>query len=791
MRMLLVFGTLVLCSFSTNGQIAVPMSQYNFERTGANLEERILSPANVDPARFGKLFSRSVDDTVYALPLIVPNLELGGQRRNVLYVATMSNTVYAFDADDSAKTQPYWSRNLGTPSLAGSTWIGPVNHGILGTPFIDLTGGALYVVALVRNGTDRNLWVHALDIQTGNPKYNSPQLLSFPFAGSASQTNVPGGLQRAGLLVMNDVLYIAFANIVPTGMDQHWWQEGFVQSFNARDLSQRMGVFQTTPTGQKGGIWQAGRGIATDGSAIYIATAGGDYDGVTNYGSSAVKLSAGNLNVLDWFAPINHRDLFLKNIDLSANGITLIPNSFLMYAGGKEGVIYLMNRNGLGGLENPPTVPLQRFQASAGCGLTDCAQTLGTAFWRRQTDGVLYVWDRGDSLKAYNFVSDRFVTTAASVNAVKRPMTGGPAVSANGSDLASGIVWAVTMEVNDSGAQAPGTLRAFRATDVSQEIYNSDVNKSRDAVGNFTKFAPPVVANGKVYVPTHSNSVSVYGLLCANNVSPLVSTERGTLNAGASDTYTQSLTVTNTAPYALGAPFDVVLDNLTFGVALKTATGETSCAAPAGSPLVRAMSAPLWLAPGAAFTVTLEFTAASSDIGFNVRVLNGSIDRPNQPPTASFTYTCTGLTCSFNASTSVDSDGTVIGYAWDFGDGGSGLGVSASRTYSTAGTYTVGLRVTDNSGGTGTTSKTVTVTASPANIVLNVKGYKVRAQMKADLTWSGATSGSVDVYRNGAAIVRTANNGFYTDSIAKKGSYQYRVCEAGGNVCSNAVTIKF
>jgi hypothetical protein len=246
---------------------------------------------------------------------------------------------------------------------------------------------------------------------------------------------------------------------------------------------------------------------------VYLSTAGGSYDGVSNLGSSTLKFTGRSLKLADWFTPKNHEYLFLQNIDMSAGGVTLIPSSTLMFSGGKEGVIFLLNRNDMGKLEGAAGGPLQRFQASYGCGQKDCAQTLGTAFWRRQNDGVLYVWDRRDVLRAYNFVNARFVTTPAAVSAVKPGMTGGPSVSANGSAVGSAIVWAVTTQSTRSGGRAPGTLRAFRASDVSQEIYNSDMNKARDAVGDFTKFAPPVVANGKVYVPTQSNAVSVYGLL--------------------------------------------------------------------------------------------------------------------------------------------------------------------------------------------------------------------------------------------------------------------------------------
>src|SRR6185436_2915530 len=369
-------GLILAAPLWVSAQVTSPMSQYNYARTGANLDEWTLAPSNVDSTHFGKLFSRDVDECVYALPLIVPNLNMSGQRRNVLFVATMGNTVYALDADDPARAQPYWSRNLGTPAR-GDSWIGPDHHGILGTPFIDVPSGTLYVVTLIQKDGESNLWVHAVDIYTGAAKYNSPQMLSFPFAGAATLTNVKGGLQRAGLLMINDVLYIAFANIVPDPKYQHWSQEGFVQTFNARDLKQRLAVFQSTPVGRKGGIWQGGRGIATDGLGnIYVATAGGSYDGVTDFGSSIVKLAAGNLKMVDWFTPNNHEYLFLQNIDMSAGGVTLIPNSPLMFSGGKEGVIFLLNRHDMGKLEGASGGPLQRFQASKGCGRQDCAQTL-------------------------------------------------------------------------------------------------------------------------------------------------------------------------------------------------------------------------------------------------------------------------------------------------------------------------------------------------------------------------------------------------------------------------------
>jgi PKD repeat protein len=166
----------------------------------------------------------------------------------------------------------------------------------------------------------------------------------------------------------------------------------------------------------------------------------------------------------------------------------------------------------------------------------------------------------------------------------------------------------------------------------------------------------------------------------------------------------------------------------------------------------------------------------------------------NAPPSASFTFGCTDLSCTFNGSGSTDSDGNITSYAWSFGDNTTGSGATTSHTYSGGGTYTVMLTVTDDGGLTDSDSRSVTVTAPPSgSITLTASGYKVRGLQKADLTWSGAGSSSVDVFRDGAKLVTTANDGFHTDNINARGggSYSYRICEAGTSTCSNTVTVTF
>ncbi len=496
--------------------IDVLQSQYNQERTGTNKEERLLRPAIVNAAQFGKVFARRVDATVFALPLIASGVDLPGNvRRNLLIAATMANTVYAFDADSPTETAAVWSRNLGPPA-PGDSWSGPIDWGIMGTPVIDRTTGTIYVVAKVKTAAGIIERIFALDLATGTLKFNSPHDVTYPVAGGPPLVYAPNPIQRAGLLLSNGTLYVAFANIL---LDPADWrsQEGYLQSFNPTNLQQRYASFQSTPTGLKGGIWQAGRGLSTDTEGnVYLATAGGEYNGIQNFGSSVVKLAPRTLAIVDWFTPANWEDLFHGNIDISANGVTLIPNTNLAFAGGKEGVIYLLDRANMGKLEGGSAGPLQRFQASQGCGLTDCAQTLGTAFWSRAggLDGMLYVWDRRDYLRAYRFnnATNRFVVTPT-LGPLRPEQTSGPTVSSLGDDLSTGIVWAVTVPTDANSTLTEGTLRAYAADDVTRELYNSDSNRARDKLGFFTKFAPPVVANGKVYVATHSNEIVVYGRL--------------------------------------------------------------------------------------------------------------------------------------------------------------------------------------------------------------------------------------------------------------------------------------
>jgi PKD repeat protein len=170
---------------------------------------------------------------------------------------------------------------------------------------------------------------------------------------------------------------------------------------------------------------------------------------------------------------------------------------------------------------------------------------------------------------------------------------------------------------------------------------------------------------------------------------------------------------------------------------------------------------------------------------------------PNQPPVANFTFSCTGLACTFS-NTSTDPDGTIASSSWAFGDGGSSGSPSPSHTYAAAGTYAVKLTVTDDKGASASTTKNVTVSV-PAPIALTANGSKVRGLQRVDLSWKGAATASVTVFRDGTVIATAPNStttqsGSYVDDLNRKGSatYKYKVCEPGSTTqCSSEVTVVF
>ncbi len=508
-------------------------------RTGMNLNESALNVTNVNTNQFGLVFSRAVDDQIYAQPLVMTNVSVPGRgTHNLVIVATVNDSVYAFDADNAAVTTPYWSTNFTAPpnivapantdmsalGACGGNYQDFSGHiGIVGTPVIDPVAGTIYLVARTKEyGANFVQRLHALDVSSGAERSNSPVVINATCAGTGDGS-VGGTItfdparqnQRPGLALVNGTVYIGWSSHCDNG-PYHGWIIGY----DARTL-QQVAVYNDTPNGSDGGIWMSGQAPAADTNGnLFLAVGNGSVDtsGGPNRGESFLKLSRGgtNLTVASWFTPYNWQALENGDIDLGSGGLLLIPGTTLAFAGGKEGIMYLVNRDNMGGLTGSTTTNdniVQSFSVSGD-------QIHGGAVWW-DGSGVSYgyLWPASVNLQQYSFNrgTGKFVLPpfAQSSTAAPSGQPGGIlAVSAQGTNAGSAILWAVHQLGGDANQQVlPGVLRAYAAQNVATELWNSEQISYRDTVGKFAKFVPPTIANGKVYLATFANKLNVYGLL--------------------------------------------------------------------------------------------------------------------------------------------------------------------------------------------------------------------------------------------------------------------------------------
>jgi hypothetical protein len=497
-------------------------------RTGQNLEETILIPSFVISSGFGKLFSRAVDGYVYAQPLYLSDLEIPGKgSHNVVFVATEHDSVYAFDADSSsgANATAFWHRTF-INSSAGITTVpnsdvgsGDIvpEIGITSTPVIDIQSGTLYVEAKTKevSGTTTSYVhrLHALDVATGLDKH-SPVIITASVRGSGdghdASGNVPFNplrqMNRAGLLLLNGVVYIGFASHGDNG-PYHGWVIGY----NAQTLA-RTAVFNTTPNGGLGGIWMAGGGLASDPNGnIYFMTGNGTFSassGGSDYGDSFLKLSsASGLAAQDYFAPFDQDDLNRTDADLGSGGVLILPDQpgahpHVILGAGKRGKIYLLNRDAMG-----------HFQAGSDSQILQSFVGIGGSFdTPAYFNGLVYYLAVNDVLKAFRLSNGLLLITPASKATTTFGFTGAtPSISANGTQ--NGIVWVLQNDAFGSGG--PAILHAHDAANVARELYNSSqAASSRDAAGPAVKFTVPTVAGGKVFVGGQSR-LTVFGYLSA------------------------------------------------------------------------------------------------------------------------------------------------------------------------------------------------------------------------------------------------------------------------------------
>jgi hypothetical protein len=480
-------------------------------RTGANLTETTLTPANVNGAQFGMLFKHVLDDQLYTQPLVVPHVMIGGGAHDVVYVTTVNNSVYAFDARDATNSQPFWHVNFGTPASLDSAPFGCLDingkMGIIGTPVIDVARQVLYVVALTQAAGKFTQRLHALDLATGADLPESPRMITAPEFDPLMQS------QRPALMLLNGNVYVGYASHCDKGP-----YHGFLMAYDATTLEQTA-IFNTTPGGLGASVWQSGQGPAADADGnVHIVTGNGDWDGKSKWSESFLKLDP-KLKLLDWFTPTNHFELDAKDNDLDSSGATLIPGTHLVLGGGKEGVLYSIDTRNLGHLGDEHAV--QHFHATG-------SHLHSLVFWDSAKSGrLLYVWGQRDKERVYRFHGDRLDETPWMTRPDANEGHPGAMLSLSANGRRDGVLWAAIHATGDSWHESrPGVLHAYDADDIQHELWNSLEKPGRDDCGEFSKMAPPTVANGMVYLPSFgtenigTGQFCVYGLLPGKGRAP-------------------------------------------------------------------------------------------------------------------------------------------------------------------------------------------------------------------------------------------------------------------------------
>ncbi|MDP4223065.1 MAG: hypothetical protein Q8868_07115 [Bacteroidota bacterium] len=498
------------------------LTQHNDNtRAGLNDKETILNTTNVNTNYFGKLFTLPVDDEVYAQPLVVGNLVVGGRIRNIVYIATVNNSLYAYDALNG---ELFWEKNFtGTGNrppnaLDVDCTNFTQNMGIVGTPVIDLTSGTIYFVSRSTEGIHFHQYLHAVGLTDGSDKLGSPVEIkaSVPGTGDGNVNDTVyfdplRNNQRQGLALVNGIVYISWASHCD-------WNpyHGWVIGYDASTLNQKF-VYCDTPGGAEGGIWESGMGIAADSDGnLYITTGNGtvgqsDPTDLSNRGESALKLipSGSGMTISSYFTPSNYQYLNDNDLDYGVMGTFLIPNSHYYFTGGKDGNIYILERDDMGGYSATLNNVQQTIKINDGL---HCQP----AWYSGNNGEFAFIWSENDALRAipYNRNSNTF-----SGNQILSDVSGPGgesgaeiSVSSNGRTDGTGIVWAAYAISTDADIIAgPGILRAFDANDITKQLWNSSQSPA-DNPGYFAKFSAPTIANGYVYLATFSKQVVVYGL---------------------------------------------------------------------------------------------------------------------------------------------------------------------------------------------------------------------------------------------------------------------------------------
>ncbi len=512
---------MVAMVLTANAQSQTDVVTYHYDnaRTAQNVNETILTPANVNKGSFGVRFSQPVDGYIVGQPLLLSNVAIpNAGTHNVVYVATLHDSVYAFDADTNAGSNaaPLWYVNFTNPGAGITTASGSAylpcqattlypEAGIVSTPVIDPSSGTLYVVAKTNENGVIYHRLHALDVTNGSEKFGAPVAIGGSFI-SQTGASIPlvslHAMNRPGLLLNNGILYIAFGS---NGCNDS--SHGWIFAYDAASLMPQ-GIYNTAPEKGLASIWQTGGGLAADSDGfIYAATGEGHFTanlGGQDFGSSVLKLGQGNgtLNETDYFTPHNQASLSAYDLDLSSSGVVVLPYQpgqfpHLLVASGKQGTVYLLNRDNLGQYN-----PLNDSQIVQEIPNAVGAMFSSPLYWNHS----LYFSGNAHPITAYTLNNGLLQLDPPPVQSMSFPGGHSPVISSKGPN--NGILWVIEGKL----------LRALNAVTL-QALYNTGQAGTRDVLPPQPHFSTQIVANGKVYIGTQT-SLMVYGLLPAlSNIS--------------------------------------------------------------------------------------------------------------------------------------------------------------------------------------------------------------------------------------------------------------------------------
>jgi hypothetical protein len=508
--LVLAFSIAALAPSSAHGQASVLMHHNDVARTGQNLNETLLTPANVNVNTFGKLFNQKVDGSIVGQSLYLPNVQLpNGTLHNVVFVTTQHDSVYAFDADNNlgSNAAPLWTVNYpkSVPDNADNFGCGTPGYteiGIMGTPVIDPTTDTLYLVSKTIEQGSYFFRLHALDVTSGAEKFGGPTVIAAtvqtaqgPIVFTASVQ-----LQRPALLLQKGSLYIGFGS---NGCDVYDYN-GWLFAYSASTLQQQ-NVFIVAPQGKGGSLWGAGGGPAVDGEGfIYFSTANGTFDfslGGSDFGDSMLKMNTvqNGFNVVDYFTPYDQATLDANDLDLGSGSLVVLPDQtgnhkHELVGGGKEGTLYLVDRDAMGEFNMATNMVVQQFVA-----VTPSIKTT-PAYW----NGNVYLSGQKDFIKMFS-LSGGLLSNQPTSQTTMMFNDRGPSISVSANGSNNGILWAVL--------HGTPIMYAFDATNLTNELYDTtQALHVRDKIVSTSRFVVPTVVNGKVFVGGLTQ-LNVFGLL--------------------------------------------------------------------------------------------------------------------------------------------------------------------------------------------------------------------------------------------------------------------------------------